>query len=440
MLDARAIGENPHALKDNLRRRHASEAVLASVDAVIALQERRSGLIQERDGLRQRRNELSGLIGSLYKSGKASEAEAMKAEVADGTERTKRIEAELAEVEIEQMGLLLSFPNSLRDDVPAGRDETANVEVRRWGTPPAFDFAPHSHVEIGEALGVLDLDRAARLTGARFWVLKGAGARLERALWSFFLDLHTTEHGFTEVLVPAIVHRQVLEGTGQLPKFEEDLFKLAAPLNGADAFLIPTAEVPVTNLHRDEILDARQLPIKYAAFTPCFRSEAGAHGRDSRGLLRVHQFHKVEMVVLSTPEESEAAHQAMVGYAETCLQRLGLSYRVVLLCGGDTGFGATKCYDLEVWLPSQQGFKEISSVSNCGDFQARRMALRYRPEGDGKTRPRLVHTLNGSGLAIGRTVVAILENYQQADGSVIVPEALRPYMGGLEVIAPPSAG
>jgi len=441
MLDAREIVENPEVVRESLRKRFADDAVLASVDRVIALHARRSQLIPERDGLRQRRNELSKQIGQLYKQGKGDEATALKSEVAAGSERTRVIEEELAAVETEQTDLLLSFPNLLWEEVPAGRDEGDNVEVRRWGTPRTFDFEPHTHVEVGERLGILDLDRAAKLTGARFWVLKGLGARLERALWSFFLDLHTSEHGFTEILVPDIVHRRILEGTGQLPKFEQDLFKLAGELNGSEAFLIPTAEVPVTNLHRDEILDETQLPLKYAAFTPCFRSEAGAHGRDVRGLLRVHQFHKVEMVCLSKPEESEQTHQAMVRYAETCLQLLGLPYRVVMLCGGDTGFGASKCYDLEVWLPSQQGFKEISSVSNCGDFQARRMALRYRPETEGnkKAKPRLCHTLNGSGLAIGRTVVAILENYQQADGSVTIPEALRPYMGGVERIGPPEA-
>jgi seryl-tRNA synthetase len=433
MLDPRTITEDPEGLEDNLRRRHADEDLLSSIERVVALANRRSELIQERDGLRQRRNELSRLIGQMYREGRGAEAEDLKKEVADGSARTKIIEDGLARVEADQHALLMGIPNRLLDDVPPGRGEEDNVEVRRWGEPRTFDFEPMAHVELGEQLGILDFERSARLAGARFWVMKGLGARLERALWNFFLDLLVDEHGFTEVLVPAIVHRQILEGTGQLPKFEEDLFRLADELNGADAFLIPTAEVPVTNLHRGEILPEADLPLKYAAFTSCFRSEAGAHGKEVRGLLRVHQFQKVEMVVISTPEQSEDLHQQMVGWAELCLQRLGLPYRVSLLCGADTGFGAAKCYDVEVWLPSQPGYKEISSVSNCGDFQARRMGLRYRPEPvDGKkTKTRRPHTLNGSALAMGRTIVAILENGQQADGSVVIPEALRPYMGGV---------
>ncbi|MBW1881676.1 MAG: serine--tRNA ligase [Deltaproteobacteria bacterium] len=436
MLDLRTITEDPEALEDNLRRRNADRGLLGSIDRVVALANRRSELIQERDGLRQRRNELSRLIGQMYREGRGGEAQDLKKEVADGSARTRIIEEALARVEADAHTLLMGIPNRLLDDVPAGVDEEDNVEVRHWGEPRTFDFEPVAHVELGERLGILDFERSAKLAGARFWVLKGLGARLERALWNFFLDLAVDEHGFTEVLVPAIVHRHILEGTGQLPKFEEDLFQLAGELNGADAFLIPTAEVPVTNLHRGEILPEADLPLKYASFTSCFRSEAGAHGRDVRGLLRVHQFQKVEMVVVSPPEQSEDLHQQMVGWAEVCLQRLGLPYRVSLLCGGDTGFGAAKCYDVEVWLPSQPGYKEISSISNCGDFQARRMGLRYRPEStDGKkAKTRLPHTLNGSALAIGRTVVAILENYQQADGSVIIPEALRPYMGGVDRI------
>jgi len=436
MIDPRAIVDDPEAAKAALRRRNEGERTLASVDRIVALASERSALLVERDTLRARRNDLSGQIGALYKAGKKGEAEAMKAEVAAGTERTKVVEDRLLVVENEQTDELMRLPNPVRADVPDGKNENDNVELRRWGTPRVFDFEPKAHVEVGEALGIVDLDRGAKLTGARFWTLRGLGARLERALWNFFLDLHTTEHGLTEVLVPAIVHRQILEGTSQLPKFEQDLFRLADPLNGSDAFLVPTAEVPVTNLHRDEILDETALPLKYAAFTPCFRAEAGAHGREVRGLLRVHQFHKVEMVAITTPETSEAMHEQMVGWAEVCLQRLGLPYRVEVLCGGDIGFGSSKTYDVEVWLPSLNGFKEISSVSNCGDFQARRMALRYRPdEADGKKgKPRLCHTLNGSGLAVGRTVVAILENFQEADGSVTIPPALRPYMGGVDAI------
>jgi len=438
MLDPRTISDDPEGLLANLRRRNADESLLGSIDRIVALADRRSELIQERDGLRQRRNELSRLIGQMFREGRGAEAEDLKREVAEGSARTRVIEEDLARVEADEHALLMGIPNRLLDDVPAGKGEEDNVEVRRWGEPRSFDFEPLAHVELGERLGILDLERSAKLAGARFWVMKGPGARLERALWSFFLDLLVDEHGFTEVLVPAIVHRHILEGTSQLPKFEEDLFRLAGELNGADAFLIPTAEVPVTNLHRDEILAEADLPLKYAAFTSCFRSEAGAHGRDVRGLLRVHQFQKVEMVVVSAPEQSEDLHQQMVAWAGLCLERLGLPYRVSLLCGGDTGFGAAKCYDVEVWLPSQGGYKEISSVSNCWDFQARRMGLRYRPESpDGKkAKTRHPHTLNGSALAIGRTIVAILENFQQADGSVVIPEALRPYMRGLDVIRP----
>lgn len=436
MLDPRVIVETPEVIKANLARRADGESHGVAIDRIVSLADTRSTLIQERDTLRQQRNTLSKEIGALFKAGKQAEAEAMKQAVQDGSVRTKVIEDELAEVEREQQDLLLRLPNLLQDDVPEGPDESHNVEVRRWGTPRRFEFEPRAHVEVGEGLNILDLDRASRLTGARFWVLKGLGARLERALWNFFLDTQVDAHGFTEILVPVIVHREILEGTGQLPKFEQDLFKLAEPLNGSDAFLIPTAEVPITNLHRTEILDAESLPLKYAGFTPCFRSEAGAHGRETRGLLRVHQFHKVEMVAITTAEQSEQVHQQMVGFAEACLKALDLPYRVLALAGGDIGFGASKCYDLEVWLPSIGGYKEISSVSNCQDFQARRMGLRYRPaDVDGKKqKPRLAHTLNGSGLAVGRTVVAILENYQQADGSVVVPEVLRPYMGGVAVI------
>jgi seryl-tRNA synthetase len=299
-----------------------------------------------------------------------------------------------------------------------------------------FTFAPHSHVELGTRLGILDFERAAKLSGARFAVLEGMGAKLERALINFFLDLHTTEHGYKEVMVPYIVHRQIAEGTGQLPKFEKDMFRLAEPLNGSDAFLVPTAELPVTNLHRDEILDEEELPMRWACFTPCFRSEAGSAGRDVRGLIRQHQFHKVELVWLTTPDRVDQDYKALVLHAETCLQRLGLPYRVVRHCGGEVSFSAARCHDLEVWLPSQDTFREISSCSHFTDFQARRMQLRYRPKDhDGKkSKPRLVHTLNGSGLAVGRTLVAILENYQQADGSIEIPEALRPYLGGRDRI------
>jgi seryl-tRNA synthetase len=361
----------------------------------------------------------------------------MKEKVSHGNVRTKIIEEELEGVEGHRRDLILGLPNLLHDDVPEGKGEEENVVIRTWGEVRLGEGEGEAHVEVGQRLGILDFDRSAKLAGARFAVLRGMGARLERALINFFLDQHTSEHGYTEVLTPYIVHADIAEGTGQLPKFESDMFKLAEPLNGQTAYLIPTAEVPVTNLHRDEIIDAEQLPVKYACFSPCFRSEAGSAGRDVRGLIRVHQFHKVELVWVAHPDHAEAHHQELLGHAESMLQKLDLPYRVVELCGGDVSFSAHRCFDLEVWLPSQ-GYREISSVSHFSDFQARRMGLRFRPEPvDGKKqKPRAAHTLNGSGLAVGRTLVAILENYQQPDGSVVIPEVLRPYMGGVDRLVP----
>ena len=442
MLDHRLVAAGPELVKDHLRRRHAAPELLDEVDEVARLASRRSELIGERDGLRGERNTLSKQIGGLYREGKRAEAEALKARVQAGSQRTAAIEAELAEVQARQDAILMTLPNLLDGVVPTGKTDEDNELVRTWGTPRSLDFEPQPHVELGEALGILDFERAAKMSGARFWVLSGAGARLERALINFFLDMHTQQHGYTEVMVPYIVQRHAMEGTGQLPKFEEDLFKLAGKLNGEDAYLVPTAEVPVTNLHRDEILDVSELPRKYAAFTPCFRSEAGSAGRDTRGLMRVHQFHKVELVWITADDASDDAHQALLGHAESILQALELPYRVMLLSSGDTSFSAARCYDLEVWIPSQDKYREVSSVSNFRDFQARRMALRFRPEppaGKKKSKARLAHTLNGSGLAVGRTLIAILENYQQADGSVVIPAVLRPYMGGLEVLRPVGA-
>jgi seryl-tRNA synthetase len=339
----------------------------------------------------------------------------------------KASETELGEVEAEISRQLLLVPNPPHESVPVGADEKANVEVRRWGEKATYAFTPRPHWELGEALGVLEWQQAAKLSGSRFTIYKGAAARLERAVASFFIDVHLSR-GYTEILPPYLVTRETMTGTGQLPKFEEDLFKTGGE---TPLYLIPTAEVPVTNMHRDEIFDAGTLPISYCAWTPCFRAEAGAAGRDTRGLIRQHQFHKVELVKFATAEGSYAEHEKMVDDACEVLRRLGLHHRVVLLCTGDMGFSSAKTYDLEVWCPGQDQFREISSVSNCEDFQARRIKVRYRgPEG----KPRLAHTLNGSGVAVGRTVVAILEQYQQADGSVLVPEALRPYMGGLERI------
>jgi len=438
MIAPHVLADQPETVKAHLTRRHADPSVLAAVDRVSDLAGIRKKLASERDDLRAARNRLSKEIGGLYKAGKRDEAEATKAEVHAGNERIKVIETELTDVEAEIHTLAMGIPNLLHDTVPDGEKEEDNQLVRTWGEPKSYDFEPQAHVEIGAGLDILDLERSTKLSGARFAILKGLGAKLERALINWFLDTHTEKNGYTEVMVPYMVHRSAAEGTGQLPKFENDMFKLSEPVNGQDMFLIPTAELPVTNIHRDEILDVDQLPIQYVAFTPCFRSEAGSAGRDVRGIIRQHQFHKVEMVWVTTADQAEANHQALVGHAEALLQALELPYRVMLHCGGETSFGATRCYDLEVWLPSQDQYREISSCSHFTDFQARRMSLRYRPapvEGK-KQKPKLAHTLNGSGLAVGRTMVAILENYQQADGSVVIPEVLRPYMGGRQSINP----
>jgi len=439
MIDPHLIADQPDLVQRHLERRHADPSMHDDLQRIVALSERRSELIGERDALRAERNTLSKEIGQLYRDGRSDEADAMKERVRQGSVRTGVLEEELEGVEARRLELCMGLPNLLHDAVPDGKGDEDNVVVRTWGEPRLKLGEGEAHVEVGQRLGIVDFDRSAKLTGTRFYVLVGAGARLERALINYFLDQHTAEHGYTEVLTPYIVHGKVAEGTGQLPKFASDMFKLSEPLNGEDAYLIPTAEVPVTNLHREEILELDELPKKYACFSPCFRSEAGSAGRDVRGLIRVHQFHKVELVWVTHPDRAEADHAALLGHAEKMLQNLELPYRVVELCGGDVSFAAHRCFDLEVWLPSQ-GYREISSVSHFGDFQARRMALRYRPESTGKkkAKPRIAHTLNGSGLAVGRTVVAILENNQQPDGSVVIPEVLRPYMGGREIIAPPA--
>jgi seryl-tRNA synthetase len=344
-------------------------------------------------------------------------------------QRTEELEAAAVSADARLRALMEALPNLPHDSVPVGKSEHDNVCEKNWGAPTNFDFPARDHIELGEALGILDFERAAKLSGARFTVLVGAAARLERALIAFMLDLHTREHGYTEVLPPFLVKDSALYGTGQLPKFEEDLFKTrkSDPDRAYDLYLIPTAEVPVTNLHADEILEREQLPVAYTAYTPCFRSEAGSHGKDVRGLIRQHQFDKVELVRFTAPEDSAAQHELLTAHAEEVLRRLGLHYRVSLLCTGDMGFAAQRTYDLEVWLPSAGAYREISSCSNFGDFQARRAQIRYRPEPKGK--PRLLHTLNGSALAVGRTLIAVLEQYQQADGSIVVPEVLRPFMG-----------
>lgn len=426
MLDQNFVRENLETVRTALQNRNAKTELL---DKFAALDVERRRVIAEADQLNQLRNSSSKEIGALMQAGKRDEAEAKKAEIAGLKDKQSEFERLRDEAEVAMKDLLANLPNIPADDVPVGADETANVEVRRWGSAPEMSFEPKDHVDLGEALGILDQERAVKITGSRFAILNGAGARLERALVNFMLDVHTLEHGYTETLPPFLVNRKSLFGTNQLPKFEEDLFHI----NDERGFaLIPTAEVPVTNYHSGEILDEKDLPKHFTAYTPCFRSEAGSYGRDTRGLIRQHQFEKVELVKLCLPENSVEEHEKLTANAETILQKLGLHYRTIVLSTGDMGFGARKTYDIEVWLPSQKTFREISSCSNCGDFQARRMELRFRRAGGGK--PEFVHTLNGSGLAVGRTWIAILENYQQEDGSIVVPEVLRPYMNGLEII------
>ena len=374
-----------------------------------------------------RRNTLSKQIGMM--KGKGEDTTAVMAEVAGLGDEQKQLESRLSELQAELNDFLMGVPNLPHESVAVGQDETANVEVSRWGTPRSFDFPVRDHVDLGEGLGQLDFAAAVKITGSRFSVMKGALARLHRALAQFMLDVHTTEHGYTEVYVPYLVNADSMRGTGQLPKFEEDLFHVPRYGCRTSSYLIPTAEVPVTNLLRDEIVAAETLPLKFVAHTPCFRSEAGSYGRDTRGMIRQHQFDKVELVQMVKPEDSYAALEALTANAETILQKLGLPYRKMALCSGDMGFSSAKTYDLEVWLPAQNTYREISSCSNFEAFQARRMQARFKT---GQGKPELLHTLNGSGLAVGRTLVAILENYQNADGSVTVPEALRPWMGGLE--------
>jgi seryl-tRNA synthetase len=422
MLSRDLLRDDPEKVRHGLGNRRMD---LAPLDSWMRLDAERRTALVESEELKRQRNEASRAIGEVKKQG--GDAAAQIAAVGQLKARIEELEVRLAALDPELLAVEQSLPNLPHASVPVG-GEDANRCERTVGTPKELGFAPKAHWDLGPELGILDFERGAKLTGARFTVSFGAGALLERALISFMLDLHTRNHGYTEVLPPFIVNRDSLVGTGQLPKFEQDLFHL----EGYPYYLIPTAEVPVTNIHRDETLEEAGLPVRYTAYTPCFRSEAGSYGKDVRGLIRQHQFNKVELVQLTTPETSYDALEELTGHAEVILKRLELPYRVMTLATGDMGFGAAKTYDIEVWLPGQQAYREISSCSNCEDFQARRANLRYRPAGGGKTR--LLHTLNGSGLAVGRTLIAILENYQQADGSVVIPEALRPYTGGLERI------
>lgn len=426
MLDLNFVRDNLETVRTALANRNFPADSLHKFVEMDAQRRRING---EADAVNQQRNTVSKEIGTLIQTGKADEAEAKKAEVTGLKDKQTELEKQRDEADAAMRDLLAGLPNIPSTDVPVGADESANKEIRRWGEPRKFDFEPKDHVDLGEALEILDLTRATKIAGSRFAILNGAGARLSRALINFMLEVHTREHGYTETLPPFLVNRTALFGTNQLPKFEEDLFHIKDDRGFA---LIPTAEVPVTNYHAEEIIDAKELPIKYTAYTPCFRSEAGSYGKDTRGLIRQHQFEKVELVKLTMPEKSEEEHEKLTADAEKLLQLLGLPYRTVVLSTGDMGFGACKTYDIEVWLPSQNTYREISSCSNCGDFQARRMNTRFKRAGGAK--PEFVHTLNGSGLAVGRTWIAILENYQQRDGSIKIPEILVPYMNGVDTI------
>ena len=427
MLDLNFVRENLDLVRQALEKRNFGAGAL---DTFVELDSTRRKVIAEADSINQQRNTASKEIGALMQAGKKDEAEAKKVEVSGLKDRQSDLEQQRDEAEAAMQDLLAGLPNLPADDVPVGADESANKEVRRWGELRQFDFEPKDHVDLGTALGILDLERASKIAGSRFAILNGAGARLERALVNFMLDIQTRDHGYTETLPPFLVNRTALFGTNQLPKFEEDLFHIRDDRQFA---LIPTAEVPVTNYHAGETLEASELPKHYTAYTPCFRSEAGSYGKDTRGLIRQHQFEKVELVKLCLPESSDEEHEKLTADAERILQLLELPYRTVILSTGDMGFGAKKTYDIEVWLPSQNTYREISSCSNCGDFQARRMNTRFRRAGGAK--PEFVHTLNGSGLAVGRTWIAVLENYQQQDGSITIPERLRPFMNGLEKIS-----
>ena len=422
MLDAKVLREQ----LDRVKERIGSRGATIDWEELTAVDRRRREILVETEKLKEKKNRLSGEIGKLKKSG--GDARALMAENEGLSEAIRKQEEPLRQIEKRFEDLMLVIPNLPHESVPKGSDARDNPEVRRWGDPLKFDFKPKNHWEIGEELGILDFARAAKIAGARFVLYQGQGAHLERALINFMLDLHTEQRGYKEILPPFLVNRDSVIGTAQLPKFEADLFRIPDP----ELFLVPTAEVPLTNIHRGEILSGEDLPLYYVAYTPCFRREAGSYGQDVRGLIRLHQFNKVELVKLTEPKNSYQELEKMVQDAEEVLRQLQIPYRIVELCAGDLGFAAAKTYDLEVWLPGQGTYREISSCSNCEDFQARRAGIRYRS--DKKGRPAFVHTLNGSGLAVGRTLVAVLENYQQKDGSVTVPEVLRPYMRGINQI------
>lgn len=425
MLDLKFVRANPQLVIDALAKRGGK----ISLDGFLSLEEERRAILSKVEEMKARRNSASKEVGKKKQAGE--DATAIMAEMRALGDEIEQLDARLKEVEAGLNEIMLNLPNLPHESVPVGPDDSANVEIRRVGTPRVFDFEPLNHWDIGEKLDILDFERAAKISGARFVIYKDLGARLERAVINFFLDYHTQKHGYTEILPPYLVNAATMQGTGQLPKFKEDMFHV----DNTDHYLIPTAEVPVTNLYANEILDGADLPLYYTAYTACFRAESGAAGRDTRGLIRLHQFNKVEMVKFSLPETSYEELEKLTHDAEDVLAALGLPYRVVCLSTGDMGFSAAKTYDVEVWLPGANMYREISSCSNCVDFQARRANIRFRR--DAKSKPEFVHTLNGSGVAVGRTVVAILENYQQADGSVLIPEALQPYMGGLKKIPAP---
>ncbi len=423
MLDAKLVRTQPEIIQQALAKRHSA----LDLDAFLQLDQDRREILLRVEKLKEERNAASAEVGKRKKNKES--ADDLLPRLSELSDMIKKLDAELREAESKTQAWLLACPNIPHSSVPEGTDENDNREEKKWKTPPDFDFTPLEHWELGTKLGLFDFERAGKITGSRFAVLRSGAARLERALTAFMLDIHTQENGYTEILPPFIVNADSLQGTGQLPKFAEDLFKL----ENWQYYLTPTAEVPLTNMHRGEILAEQDLPLAYTAYTPCFRSEAGSYGKDTKGLIRQHQFNKVELVRFAHPDNSYDELEKMLSHAEGILQRLELPYRIITLCGGDMGFSAAKTYDIEVWLPGQNTYREISSCSNTEDFQARRAGIRFSPQGGGKTR--FVHTLNGSGLAVGRTMVAIFENYQQKDGSIVIPKALRPYMGGMEVLA-----